>query len=276
MADKKPSFQFYPGDWMKDPAVQSCSLAARGLWIEMLLLMFESSRRGYLQQANRTPTSPEQLARMTGCDRDEAAHLLQELEDSGVFSRTDNGIIYSRRMTRDERTSQVRREAAKKGVAHKPRDFAGQFAPAKPPAMDQQSHQQKSRSSSSSSSSSSKELKNPSGKPEADSRHFQFREQVDRYWHHKTGEEKAPWDGSEGKALSQLLAAKPDLTVEQFRMLLKHRGDSPAEVQTERPRVWLPNILRYAGGPLDRFGKPLQEKRNGLGLAFVDAEAMVR
>ncbi len=102
------------------------------------------------------------------------------------------------------------------------------------------------------------EEQKPSGKPEADPRHHVFHEQIDRYWKHKTGEEKAPWDGSEGKALSALLAAKPDLTLEQFRVALKHRGDSPDEVQTERPRQWLPNILRFAGGPLDRYGKPLQ------------------
>jgi len=103
----------------------------------------------------------------------------------------------------------------------------------------------------------SKSKEKPSGKPEADFRHHRFHEQIDRYWKHKTGEDKAPWDGSEGKALSQLLAAKPDLTIDQFRVMLKHRGDSPAEVQTERPRQWLPNILRFAGGPLDRYGKPL-------------------
>ena len=105
--------------------------------------------------------------------------------------------------------------------------------------------------------------KKPSGKPEADPRHALFHEQIDRYWKHKTGEDKSPWDGSEGKALSLLLAAKPDLTVEKFRVLLKHRGDSPAELQTERPRVWLPNILRFADGPLDRYGKllnPVQPK----------------
>jgi hypothetical protein len=44
---KLPSFQFYPGDWMKDPALRSVSLEARGLWIDMLCLLFESGRRGY-------------------------------------------------------------------------------------------------------------------------------------------------------------------------------------------------------------------------------------
>jgi uncharacterized protein YdaU (DUF1376 family) len=103
----------------------------------------------------------------------------------------------------------------------------------------------------------SKRKEKPSGKPVGDSRHGLFREQIDRCWKHYTGQDAAPWNGSEGKALSELLAAKPDLTLEDFRKCLKNRGDSPSEVQTERPRQWLPNILRFLGGPLDRYGKPL-------------------
>jgi 5-methylcytosine-specific restriction endonuclease McrA len=99
---KLPSFQFYPGDWMKDPELRSVSLAARGLWIDMLSLMFECDRRGYLQ-LNGKPVNADQLARMTGCSTGEVSHCLQELDDSGVFSRSDDGTIYSRRLVRDEK-----------------------------------------------------------------------------------------------------------------------------------------------------------------------------
>ena len=112
---KLPSFQFYPGDWMKDPSLRACSIAARGLWTDMLCLMFESVRRGYLQHATGKPVSPEQLARMTGCSAEEVSRLLQELEDSGVFSRTEHGVIYSRRMARDEGKREKCREAGKRG-----------------------------------------------------------------------------------------------------------------------------------------------------------------
>lgn len=87
---------------MKDPALRSVSIASRGLWIDMLCLMFESSRRGYLQQVNGQPLSLAQLARMTGCSTDEVAHLVRELEDAGVCSRTEHGILYSRRLVREE------------------------------------------------------------------------------------------------------------------------------------------------------------------------------
>ncbi|QQR81232.1 MAG: hypothetical protein IPJ69_03595 [Deltaproteobacteria bacterium] len=111
---KLPSFQFYPGDWLKDPSLRSVSYAARGLWTDMLCLMHESDRRGYLQ-LNGKPVSLEQLARMTGGSTDEVSHLLQELKDSGVFSCTEHGMIYSRRFVRDEKKRQLCAEAGKRG-----------------------------------------------------------------------------------------------------------------------------------------------------------------
>jgi hypothetical protein len=112
---KLPSFQFYPGDWMKDPGLRSVSLEARGLWIDMLCLLFESGRRGFLQHSTGKPVSDEQLARMTGSSSEQVSRLLQELEDSGVFSRTEHGTIYSRRIIRDERKRRACSEAGKKG-----------------------------------------------------------------------------------------------------------------------------------------------------------------
>jgi biotin operon repressor len=128
---KLPSFQFYPGDWMKDPALRSVSPEARGLWIDMLCLLFESGRRGYLQHMAGKPVSDEQLARMTGSSSGQVSRLLQELEDSGVFSRTEHGMIYSRRMIRDERKRAACGEAGRKGggnPAHKVRSGNGNEA----------------------------------------------------------------------------------------------------------------------------------------------------
>jgi biotin operon repressor len=120
---KLPSFQFYPGGWMKDPGLRSVSLEARGLWIDMLCLLFESGRRGYLQHATGKPVSDEQLARMTGSSSEQVSRLLQELDDSGVFSRTEHGTIYSRRMIRDERKRKACSEAGKMGGGNP--DFNG-------------------------------------------------------------------------------------------------------------------------------------------------------
>ncbi len=110
-----PWLQFYPNDWLADPAVRSCSVAARGLWMDMLSLMHLSARRGYLLAATGTPLTPEQLARLTGCSAEEVSRLLAELRTSGVFSCTDDGVIFSRRMVRDESKREKCADAGRKG-----------------------------------------------------------------------------------------------------------------------------------------------------------------
>ena len=142
--DKNPSWQFYPGDWMKDPSLRACSLQARGLWIDLLCLMFESPRRGYLQMDSGKPMTAEHVARSTGCSPDEASRLLQELTDSGVASHSDTEGYYSRRMIRDEQRRGEWREK-KRGQRGMSRDC--------PPDVPRLSRDCPSLSSSSSSSS---------------------------------------------------------------------------------------------------------------------------
>ena len=103
---------------MKDPALRCVSYAARGLWIDLMCVMFESPSRGHLQMATGKPLTPEHIGRMTGGSADEVATLLRELEDAGVFSRTDVGTIYSRRMVRDEKIRSVRSDAGQKGAEY--------------------------------------------------------------------------------------------------------------------------------------------------------------
>lgn len=107
---KKPSLQFYPGDWRKDPSVNCLSLAARGLWFEMLMLMHESPRRGYLSMTLR------QLARSVGATLSETKSRLKELEGAKTYSVDVAGLIFNRRMVRDEEISEVRSRAGKNGA----------------------------------------------------------------------------------------------------------------------------------------------------------------
>lgn len=111
---KRPAFQFYPADWRKDPALSSCSLAARGLWIELICIAHESDRYGHLSVNGRAMT-PAQLARMVGESPKTFDKLLQELEDAAVFSRDEDGVIYSRRMLKDEHIRNVRAASGKQG-----------------------------------------------------------------------------------------------------------------------------------------------------------------
>lgn len=91
-----------------------CSLAARGLWIEMLCLMHEED--GYLLLAGK-PLTPKELARLSGGGTSlrECAKLLAELEENGVFSRTEDGTIYCRRMVRDVANEKGWREVGRLG-----------------------------------------------------------------------------------------------------------------------------------------------------------------
>jgi len=89
---------------------------------------------------------------------------------------------------------------------------------------------------------------------EADPRFKACVEVVKRYWQDKNTIPMV-WDESEGQALNLLLAASPHLTVKQFSLCLANRADSEGVAHSERPRRWLGDVLRYANGPLDRFGK---------------------
>lgn len=96
---REPSFQYYPKDWQAD-AVFGCSLAARGLWHEMMNVMHFSERYGYLA-LNGKPMPDDQVARRCGTSLQEYLALLGELDAAGIPRRTPDGIIYSKRMVND-------------------------------------------------------------------------------------------------------------------------------------------------------------------------------
>jgi hypothetical protein len=110
----RPWMKFFPADWRADPKLRICSIAARGLWLEMLSLMHESERYGFLLMNGRRPTE-RQLAVLVGAPTEEVEPLLFELEEAGVFSRNRDGIIYSRRMVRDERKTEEARKFGNEG-----------------------------------------------------------------------------------------------------------------------------------------------------------------
>lgn len=111
---KRPSFQFYPGDWLRATELRSCSVGARGLWIDMICFMHEGSPYGHLK-VNSKVITPLLLARMVGESEETVTKWLAELEDAGVFSRTDDGCIFSRRMIKDENLRDARASGGKLG-----------------------------------------------------------------------------------------------------------------------------------------------------------------
>lgn len=122
--DERPSLQWYPKDVLTDFGFMACSLAAQGLWMRMLWIMFFADERGKLK-ANGKQIDNKALAKIIGGDEGGSDTtiidiLIKELEDNGVFSRDKTGTIYCRRMVREAEKEKelkgVRSEAGKKGM----------------------------------------------------------------------------------------------------------------------------------------------------------------
>ncbi len=82
-------------------------------------------------------------------------------------------------------------------------------------------------------------------KRSADSRHTPFRSILAEYWRAKNhASPEMPWQGRDGKALSDFLAASPNLSEMQFRQMLGNRARS-AVAHGDRVYLWIGNLTRY-------------------------------
>ncbi|MDA2938172.1 YdaU family protein [Acidobacteria bacterium AH-259-A15] len=102
MSEKKPYWPFYVGDWRKDPGVQSLDYETRGIWHEILCIMWESDERRKLV-LNGGPMPEEALANVLGVPLAKAKQTLSKLLARGVAKREQNsGKIFCKRMVKDE------------------------------------------------------------------------------------------------------------------------------------------------------------------------------
>lgn len=106
--------KFWWQDWQRDPALNLCSLEARGLWMDMLCIMADAEEKGVLT-IGKTKVSSKELAQLSRISEKKCKKLIEELENNGVFSRDENGFIFSRRMVRDAGISRKSAENGKKG-----------------------------------------------------------------------------------------------------------------------------------------------------------------
>lgn len=127
-----PWIKFYPRDWRGDQALRAVSVAARGLWMEMLCIMHESSPYGHLVLGGHAVSS-DVLARMSGLGAEECGALLAELESAGVFSRTRKGVIYSRRMIKDRSRAEKGRKSVQKRWTQGAENLGENRTPNRPP-----------------------------------------------------------------------------------------------------------------------------------------------
>lgn len=175
---KLPAFQFYPGDWMKDPSVRALTAAAKGVLIDLLCVCFESPTRGCLAFASGEPMTTQVLHRIAGGGMtfEEFASVMREIVCVGALKQNEAGVLTSARMIRDEEEretkSETRSKAGKAGghrsgeVRREQRTDANTIGTveaqskqtgSKPEANDEANTQAKRSSSSSSSSSVKRE-----------------------------------------------------------------------------------------------------------------------
>lgn len=78
---KRPSFQFYPADWLGNSNLRRCSHAEKGVWIDVMCLMHDSEEYGVLRW------SLKEIAQAIGCKLSE----LKSLINKGVLKGADAG-----------------------------------------------------------------------------------------------------------------------------------------------------------------------------------------
>lgn len=79
---KRPSFQFYPGDWQSNTKLRRCSPAARGIWLDILCVLHDSDEYGVC----RWPLA--ELAQVAAAPM----KLVKELIDKGVLKGHDKHL----------------------------------------------------------------------------------------------------------------------------------------------------------------------------------------
>lgn len=169
---RRPSFQFYPADWLGNTNLRRCSHAEKGLWIDILCLMHDSEDYGVL----RWPL--KDIASAISCkERDLQALIAKGVLKGGdrqirepfiyvprsgrrdgppviLIAAQDGPLWYSSRMVRDEYVRKQRGQASRFGDESSGAPMGASMDSPKPPFGD-------GSSSSSSSSSSKREADEP-------------------------------------------------------------------------------------------------------------------
>lgn len=132
---KRPSFQFYPADWIGNTNLRRCTHAERGIWMSVLCLMHDADEYGVM----RWPLA--EIASAVGCRPAELEAIARKGVLKGSDERLDEAFVYvprsgrrdgqpvtlidaqggpiwfSSRMVRDEYVRQVRGDGTRFGDA---------------------------------------------------------------------------------------------------------------------------------------------------------------
>lgn len=112
---KQKALHLYKDAWFSDANLRLCSIEARGLWLEMLLLMLEGQPYGYLTTNSGKPMTIAELAKITGIEKRKCNRLVAELQQFGVYSVAEPYCIFARKMVRMQEVRVMRKEIGKLG-----------------------------------------------------------------------------------------------------------------------------------------------------------------
>jgi len=71
---KAPAFQFYVKDWLSDPELRMASHSTKGIWIDLLCFMWESSERGLVSGTIK------QLEKLVGATDEDFTLFMTEIK----------------------------------------------------------------------------------------------------------------------------------------------------------------------------------------------------
>lgn len=114
MSNTMPYVKWHGRDWLGDPLLRMITPEVRGVWIDLLCAMMEADPYGHLA-VNGKPMSDEQAARLIGTDIGTYKGCLKVIEESGISSRTADGLLYSRRLVRDHELFLCASNSGRKG-----------------------------------------------------------------------------------------------------------------------------------------------------------------
>lgn len=84
----RPSFQFYPADWLGNSNLRRCSHAEKGVWIDVMCLMHDSEEYGILRW------SLKEIAQAIGCKLADLKSLISKGVLKGDDKHLSDPLVY--------------------------------------------------------------------------------------------------------------------------------------------------------------------------------------
>jgi uncharacterized protein YdaU (DUF1376 family) len=265
----KPWMRWHVARWKNSARVFAMTLAARGAYFELLQAAWESG--------GKLPNAPDLLWRYARAGskeefeavRAEVLPMFTVSDDQKFLINDTLAAEWEDAEARMKHVSQVRSEAGKRGNEKrwKNRKIANRSQTVAQDSTEQDSTLQGKESSEP--IHSGKRKKKPCAsaiadgaangspqllKPGPDERHKPVELHI-KEKHLQRFAIACQWDGSEGKALAEMLAGNKGWTLAQVKGMVDNVFFSINDCG--RPRGWLRNLSRWAGGPKDEYGKTI-------------------